>query len=67
MFIFFSGSVKSVSKNDAGESVFNEESLGLEDGVGYMENYIKLVDARSRYSDELSLDEALVEVKYDEK
>ena len=67
MFILSAAYLKSLTGIDSGEVVFQEDSLGLEDGVGYMNNYIKLVDAKSRVGDELSLDEALLEVNYGEE
>lgn len=42
-----------------------EDSLGIDEGVGYMENYIKLVEAKSIVDDETSLGEAILEVGYE--
>ncbi|MCK4997334.1 hypothetical protein KAS08_03440 [Candidatus Pacearchaeota archaeon] len=67
IFTFSASFLRSVIGLDTGESVFKEDSLGLESGAGYMENYIKLVDARSRVDEDLSLDEALLGVEYDKK
>ena len=65
IFIFTSSNVKLAADESAGEIIFNEESLGIENGVGYMENYIKLIDVKSRVNSGTSLDKALSEVKYE--
>jgi hypothetical protein len=61
--VVFSSIIKQAT-NANGEIVLQEEdSLGITDGVGYMENYAKLVEARM--NDDLTLDDALVEVGYE--
>ena len=61
--IVFSLVIKQVT-NANGEIVLQkEDSLGIADGVGYMENYAKLVEARM--NNNLSLDDALLEVQYE--
>lgn len=66
-FAFSASLIKASSRENVGTVVFNEDSLGLSDGVGYMENYIKLIDAKSRVDDGVSLDEALAGVGYYEE
>ena len=65
VFVFLSSTVEIFSNQNAGETIFKEDSLGLTDGVGYMENYKKLTEARFLVNSETSLDDALVEVDYE--
>lgn len=64
-FVFMSSMVKIASKADAGLVVHKEDVIGIDDGVGYMDNYVKLVEARGKVWDNVSLDNALSEVGYE--
>ena len=64
-FVFISNMVRISSGHSAGETVFKEDLLGITDGVGYMENYAKLVEARSASRGGFPLDRALHEVNYE--
>ena len=61
-FVLLSSMVKVVSKADAGLVIHDEDMVGIDDGIGYMENYVKLTEAKSKV---LSLDQALLEVRYE--
>ena len=65
-FVFISSIVKIASRADTGLVVHNEEMVGIDDGIGYMENYMKLVEAKGKVQDGVSLDEAILEARYEE-
>lgn len=65
VFAFTYSALRSYIKAEEGLVVYTEEKLGIEDGVGYMENYAKLVEARSKIDEDTNLDEALLEVGYE--
>ena len=64
-FILLSSMVKIVSKADAGLVIYKEDMIGIDDGIGYMKNYARLVEARSEVNIYLSLNQALLEVRYE--
>jgi hypothetical protein len=64
VFLLFAGVIKSNAEAHTGEAVFREDSLGIEDGVGYMEDYFKLVEVRSKYHSGSNFEEAMSEVGY---
>lgn len=47
MFLIFSSVIVASSDMVMGEVLLKEDALGITDGVGYMENYFKLVEARN--------------------
>ncbi len=64
-FVLMSSLVKVVSKADAGLVIHDESMVGINDGIGYMNNYAKLIEARSKVGTYLSLDQSLLEVGYE--
>ena len=57
--------IKSSAKADAGLVVQKGDKIGNSDGVGYMNNYAKLVEVRMKISDGVSLDNAIAEAGYE--
>ena len=64
-FVFISSMVKTISKADAGLVVHEEDMIGIDDGIGYMDNYVELVEARSKVGSDVFLDDAMTEVGYE--
>ena len=64
-FVFISSVVRNVSKANTGLVIHDENMIGIDDGIGYMENYVKLVEAKSKVGKYLSLDQVLLEVGYE--
>ena len=64
-FVFVSSMIKTISKANAGLVIHDEDMIGIDDGVGYMDNYVKLVEAKGRVRDDISLDGAIGEVGYE--
>lgn len=65
-FAVLASTYKEFSSVSVEDAIQKEDSLGILDGIGYMENYEKLVEARSKM-DEIGLSEALGEVSYGEE
>lgn len=65
VFLLFSSVIKSNAQASSGEAVFREDSLGIDDGVGYMDNYFKLVEARNLHHLGSDFDSAILEVEYE--
>ena len=64
-FVVLSSTVKLISKENMGLVIHDENMIGIDDGIGYMENYVKLVEARSKVGEYLSLEQTLLEVGYE--
>jgi len=63
-FVLVSSLVKKITKADAGLVVYSENRIGIDDGIGYMSNYAKLIEVRSAVKKGASLDEAIREAGY---
>ena len=64
IFLFFSTLIRLDAEAAVGEAAFREDSLGLDDGVGYMEKYSKLVEVRGLYHSGIDFEDAMAEVGY---
>lgn len=66
-FLLMAASIREGFNQNNGEVIFKEDSLNLDDGVGYMKNYEKLVEARAIAGEDVSFNNALLEVGYVKK
>ena len=64
-FIYISSMIKVVSDENAGTVIHKEDKIGIEDGVGYMSNYVKLIEVKAEVSKGVSLDDAIGKVGYE--
>ena len=64
-FVFMSSMAKSSSKANAGVVIYKEDKLGIDDGIGYISNYAKLVEAKGKVGGDVSLSQAISEVGYE--
>ena len=65
VFVLVSSMMKVVTKNHTGETIYSESRAGIDGGVGYMDNYAKLVEVRQKIGEGLSLDNAIKEAGYE--
>ena len=65
LYIIFASVFMDYSDASTGKVVLREDSLGIKNGVGYMENYVKLVEARTVASSGIGLSEAIGKVGYE--
>ncbi len=63
-FVFINSMVTMAGEKGAGIVIYKEDKLGIKDGVGYMNNYAKLVEAKAISSLGFSLDDTISEVGY---
>jgi len=64
-FAMMSSWVKITSKAHAGLVIYSEKEIGISDGIGYMNNYAKFVEAKAKVSDGVSLNNAIAEAGYE--
>lgn len=65
LYIIFASVFMDYSDASAGKVILREDSLGIKNGVGYMENYVKLVEARTVMSSGVNFEEAISKVGYE--
>lgn len=64
LFIFFNSFIKNFTDQKVGKVIYKEDSLGIDGGVGYMNNYFKLVNLKGDVFYGYGLDKAISEVGY---
>lgn len=66
VFVLGSGVVKKLSKVDDGVALYDETNVGLAEVLNYSSKYASLVEVRFLVEKGFSMDEAILEVGYEE-